>query len=225
MTKNTDGTGPTPGQTLVYYIGVGGARVADTTEASTSPCTSRCFWLLVRDRGLAPDRCICPSSGQTAAADPNPMLFHDFPSGKNLSYGIQVPFGSKGKPTTEREIRMPLLADRGWFGAAQETGLPSPGDPVGVSAAKPPRGWRRWNSPNHGGPGNGEGQNVMFADFHAEFDKRPLAGIDLGNIYTSWAAANANEEQRVRSEMEKPIGGRRPGYVAPYGDTDTVIYP
>jgi prepilin-type processing-associated H-X9-DG protein len=36
------------------------------------------------------------------------------------------------------------------------------------------------NSKNHGG----NGQNVLFADWHVEFARTPLCGIRLENIYT-----------------------------------------
>lgn len=43
--------------------------------------------------------------------------------------------------------------------------------------------WRRGNSPNHGGRGNGEGQNVYAIDGSARFEKKPCVGIDNDNIY------------------------------------------
>lgn len=43
--------------------------------------------------------------------------------------------------------------------------------------------WRRGNSPNHGGRGNGEGQNVYAIDGSAKFEKKPCVGIDNDNIY------------------------------------------
>ena len=43
--------------------------------------------------------------------------------------------------------------------------------------------WRRGNSPNHGGRGNGEGQNVFAIDGSARFEKKPCVGIDNDNIY------------------------------------------
>ncbi len=75
-----------------------------------------------------------------------------------------------------------------------------------------------FNSPNHGGFTEGEGQNVLFADFHVDFDKRPLSGVALDNIYTRWnSAAAPNVNDRVQ--------GMTGTNFAPYGDTDTLIYP
>ena len=43
--------------------------------------------------------------------------------------------------------------------------------------------WRRGNSPNHGGRGNGGGQNVFRVDGSASFKERPCVGVDNDNIY------------------------------------------
>ncbi len=41
-----------------------------------------------------------------------------------------------------------------------------------------------FNSPNHGGRGDGNGQNVGRADGSVDFVRKPLAGIDGDNIYS-----------------------------------------
>ena len=43
--------------------------------------------------------------------------------------------------------------------------------------------WRRGNSPNHGGRGNGGGQNVFRVDGSASFKERSCVGVDNDNIY------------------------------------------
>ena len=43
--------------------------------------------------------------------------------------------------------------------------------------------WRRGNSPNHGGRGNGQGQNVYKIDGSSKFQEKPCVGIDNDNIY------------------------------------------
>ena len=47
-----------------------------------------------------------------------------------------------------------------------------------------PKDWRPFNSANHGGQSNGEGQNALYADGHSSFLRTPLGGIDSDNIYT-----------------------------------------
>ena len=43
--------------------------------------------------------------------------------------------------------------------------------------------WRRGNSPNHGGRGNGGGQNVFRVDGSSSFKERSCVGVDNDNIY------------------------------------------
>ncbi len=47
-----------------------------------------------------------------------------------------------------------------------------------------PEDLKPFNSPNHGGRGDGEGQNVGRADSSVDFVRKPLAGIDGDNIYS-----------------------------------------
>ncbi len=52
---------------------------------------------------------------------------------------------------------------------------------------------RRGNSPNHGGRGNGEGQNVYQIDGSSKFQTKPSVGIDNDNIYLRQGAADAGD--------------------------------
>jgi len=99
-----------------------------------------------------------------------------------------------------------------------------------------PKAWKPFNSNNHGGLQNGEGQNCLFGDGHANFERTPAVGIDSDNIYTlmtdkpSWNDPTATNR----------IHGELPGEAAPppypgqqafgsaanqYSSTDSLIYP
>jgi hypothetical protein len=123
----------------------------------------------------------------------------------------------KGQPSSNSDQRMPLAADKGPFGLALEMGKPNPGAPT-VPASASQDDWRKWNSPNHGS----EGQVILYADSHAEFQTRPTAGIRNDNIYTRWTGSagfiEANES--ARSQGVPPTGRE-----TPWSDTDTLIYP
>ncbi len=54
----------------------------------------------------------------------------------------------------------------------------------GLTEDSTPDRWKRFNSPNHGGQGQGAGQSVLYPDAHAQFNKTPLGGVDSDNIYT-----------------------------------------
>ncbi len=215
------------------YLGIGKnppGRTVVTQTNSLVVSTSRCFWMLIRDGATAPKQFICPSSDQTANQDTDPMLYYDFLQASELSYGIQVPFGGNGKPTTDRDPRMPLAADRGPFSPSLEKATPDTSSAQTLETALQsltsgdvPDSWKRFNSPNHGGQGDGEGENVLYSDFHVEFVKKPIEGIGYDNIYTRWEAATGSttEVQRVRGRMSQPSWGN----AAPFGDNDSVIYP
>jgi prepilin-type N-terminal cleavage/methylation domain-containing protein len=153
------------------------------------------------------------------------------------SYGYQVPFGKIGRPNPSVDQDMALVADKGPFGAVLDGGKTAPSELYDGSATawgtntKPnssssPDDWRKWNSPNHGGLGDGEGQNVMYPDGHADFTMNPLAGAAKDNIYSRWASDNATTyENRVLGNRPGETNGSSITRFAPNGATDTLIYP
>lgn len=60
--------------------------------------------------------------------------------------------------------------------------------PDGLNERSTPDQWKRFNSPNHGGLGQGRGQNMLYPDGHAEFLTKPLGGVDLDNVYTQMSS-------------------------------------
>jgi len=177
--------------------------------------------MLVRENATAPGQFICPSSDDMKNNDPDPLLFYDFAGPKECSYGIQVPYGTMGRPSGDRDPAMPLAADKGPWGMVVEQGgtFPNP-TTISLTDANGPDEWRKYNSSNHGQQGDGEGQNVLFADYHCEFAKRPIVGIGNDNIYLSWPSAVPT----VAQTMQMRTFTARQQW-APFGDTDSFIYP
>ncbi len=62
-------------------------------------------------------------------------------------------------------------------------------DPLvdGLNEKSTPDLWKKFNSPNHGGLGQGRGQNMLYPDNHADFLTKPIGGVDSDNIYTRMA--------------------------------------
>lgn len=124
----------------------------------------------------------------------------DFSGYDTLSYAAQLPFGPAGRepkrarPLETLYVRFALVADKGPYYADGGPGLAGTrtrrdklsglAPPNWSDAQKalnaPSQDWRPFNSRNHGG----EGQNVGYADGHAEFQRWPIAGADNDNIYT-----------------------------------------
>lgn len=201
-------------------------------RGSTRLSVTRAFWLLVRSGDVFVKQYICPSSGEGPDQTEDVDAYYDFELYENVSYGMQVPFGPRNtRARSSLGASVPVLADKGpWY-----YDVPVPdwqGRPLSPESS--PADWRFANSPNHGGPGEGQGQNIVFADGHGEFLKTPLAGLEHDNIYTVMAdhASDAGRWFGVTPHLLVPFNyGPFPGQntygpnVSDYAATDTLIYP
>lgn len=215
----------------------------DTVNTPTvAVSTTRAFWYLIRSGASSPKSFICPSSEDSANPEDNPQDYWDFGTGDNIaiaavtvpqsdvkgykqvSYGYQVPYGKNGRPSPNVDQDMALVADKGPYSGVLEAGKTAV-DPLvatAVSSTSAPDDWKKWNSPNHGGQGDGEGQNVMYNDAHADFVMTPLAGAGKDNIYTRWGALpNTGYNDRVLGMAPTAANHK----LAPWGNTDSLIYP
>ncbi len=208
---------------------------------STAVSTTRAFWMLVRSGDVTVNQFVCPSSGDDPDETENLELYYDFEERGNISYGYQVPFGPRDtQPREGADNRQVLSADRGpWYagGNGGSWGVSSVGFPTGVGPNDSPKAWRQFNSPNHGGRANGEGQNCLFADGHVSFERTPIVGIDSDNIYTvitdDWGQPGNPNVIHGDTPHDAPTAGTGPypgqdalgqgagNYVA----TDSLIYP
>ena len=234
----------------VYSIAKMTGNLATSSPTSSHP--SRSLFLLVVGNQSTPGQFICPSSGDTeddlrnrgtdaagatggeAAAQPGRNRF-DFRGYPYLSYGYQVPYGRRGKPNQKLDVRMIVSADKGAYYAAgaEHTGTQTtpdalsgvipPGTTFGSDVAtilrKSNDDWRPYNSQNH----NGEGQNMLFVDGHADFSRRPIAGVNNDNIYT---AMNTNG---FTNQLDSLLGaipnGTTSNQLNALTNTDTYIVP
>jgi len=220
------------------------AANATLTQASTV----RNLWTLVRQGGSTPGSFLCPSSDDQKNSEDNPQDYWDFGQGDSItegtpgslqgtgvtawqngwsqcSYGYQVPYGMFGKPSAEGDQRAVLAADKGPFGASQlGDGQKSPNPDIALTnmtSISSPDDWRKYNSPNHGGYGDGEGQNVLYADSHADWANKPIAGPGNDNIYTQWANITPDVFGRVRGTPPTTSNKN----ITPWSNTDALIYP
>ncbi len=193
--------------------------------------TTRNPWTLIRSGHCSTGSFICPSSNDRKNIDNNPRNYWDFGSGDitgpvttaqadqfwhSVSYGYQVPYGKKGRPSSSLDPGMAIMADKGPYSAAIDAGLAAPLPLTNLS----PGDWGPWNSPNHGGQGQGEGQNVLYADGSVRFVNSPIVGVDQDNIYTQWSG-DLSDQSHYMIGNPPTAGGRQ----IPLGDTDSLIYP
>ncbi len=207
---------------------------------STALSTTRCFWMFVRAGDVTPKQFVCPSS-DAIPDDTNEIdRYYDFKSIGHISYGYQVPFGPNDTRATENsDTRLVVAADRGPFSALiEETNTTYTWPPEEeFDSATSPNEWKNWNSPNHGGRGAGEGQNLLFADGHVEFLRKPIVGVDQDNVYTLMTGPEpedrwiGDDPLNAATNWNGEPGGAWPGAFAFQdeggGDatTDTLIYP
>jgi prepilin-type N-terminal cleavage/methylation domain-containing protein len=223
--------------------------------ACTRVSTTRAFWYLIRSGASSPKSFICPSSDDQPNDEDNPQAFWDFgryestaenalptqspgnvpeTGWSQCSYGYQVPYGKIAKPNGDVDQDMALASDKGPYGTwidgkkGQNTILTQV---ISPNSSSGPDDWRKWNSPNHGGVGDGEGQNVMYPDGHVTFQTTPLGGTARDNIFTRWentqeAIGPTGDHYKNRVQGFKPTesitSNQNP---APYGLTDSLIYP
>jgi prepilin-type N-terminal cleavage/methylation domain-containing protein/prepilin-type processing-associated H-X9-DG protein len=232
--------------TNVNFEGAMGANltVQLTSSNMTFVHPSRSVFILVSDSGIAAKQFTCPSAGDLEddmrikdgstdrACQPGIDRF-DFRGYPYLSYGYQNPFGMRARPSENLDSRVALMADKGPFFTAGSTdtsdghtpdawgpfapnydlSLPEVPDNITDILKADNEKWRIYNSRNH----SGEGENMLFADGHAEFMKRPCAGVNYDNVYSM---------QGMDRDLKGCVLGRTPSQnYGPLTHTDSVIIP
>jgi prepilin-type processing-associated H-X9-DG protein len=236
-------SGSPPSPTGVSFIGQMGADytvpVPESGASAVHP--SRSLFLLVIDGTCTPKQFMCPSSGDSEddlrntvggvqrASRPGVDRF-DFKGYPFLSYGFQFPFGRMAQPDERLDARVVLVADKGPFfkagtprsdGTVPDQIIGTPGSRLSIAGATQAaqllklgnKRWRPYNSRNH----NQDGQNILFADAHVEFVKKPIVGVNYDNIYTV-----QGPEYTLRDSM---LGHTPADKMGPFTDTDSVIVP
>jgi len=213
---------------------------SDTPErpavGSTEFSVTRVYWMLVRSGDVTVKQFVCPSSGDNEEPTEDIDFYYDFTEITNISYGYQVPFGPRDtQPREGTDNRQILAADKGPY-YLEGSGNPNwdvKGGGTLISLDDPPKLWRPFNSQNHGGQGNGEGQNCLFADGHASFHRIPAIGIDNDNIYTvitdDWSVHNGNiihgDTPHVVNTPPYPGEATFGNQKGQHSSTDSLIYP
>lgn len=210
-------------------------RLKWSNSATTTLSTTRAFWMIVRAGDNTPKQYVCPSSGDTTDPTEELDFYYDFYSLDHVSYGYLVCYGPNStRPGEGLDSRMIVAADKGPMLAVGLADVSDIGETQAVTLDSPPNEWRRFNSPNHGGRGAGEGQNCLYADGHASFERKPVVGVDSDNIYTMMDDGQdfTNADWRIRGVIPADaVGADRwyPGFdvfgAGQFASTDSLIYP
>jgi prepilin-type N-terminal cleavage/methylation domain-containing protein len=178
----------------------------DKTQTGDNNVTAS-FFLILKTQEITPEVFICPSSQGERAFGPGATKaladssnFPEIP--KNVTYSYACPFPSQTaitggwKFTNSLGSDYPMAAD---MNPGNDGG--PPGNTNAVTSVKYNDGkkaMQRGNSNNH----QNEGQNVVYADAHVEFQQTPFAGAPIppnggttyayrDNIFTSGPATRS----------------------------------
>jgi prepilin-type processing-associated H-X9-DG protein len=191
----------------------GGPKPNDVTAA---------LFLLIRAGDIKPSAFVCPATADTADQFGDPANAatdrSNFTSSQNLSYSYANPYPNAKAVAAGYKLDQNVDAT---FAVAADI---NPGTDALLKLNPDPNGFMvpmpTGNSPNHGG----DGQNVLFADGHVEYEKDPFCGEDNDNIYTYGTTGTTGMDLSHPNQQARPGGGI--GIVgSPVGPEDSVLLP
>ena len=202
-----------------FLTGAAATSVPGLNDVSAS------LFLLLRNEQIGSEVFTCPSSsaekwdfGGGANTAQNWVNFNNIV--KNLSYSYQNPFASTTAITFGFNMRNPDPT----FAISSDI---NPGrtvangsfNPVTIATNAPNSQMRNGNSSNH----DGDGQNVLYGDGHAEWQTNPFCGTQHDNIFTGrYGKSTPASPNPFISGGELNINLASS---APYDATDSILLP
>ena len=163
----------------------GGAAQDPFTQGTKTNDIMSAIFLLIRTQDITPEVFNCPSSnaekdnyGSAAGASAQNKL--SFSGPKNLSYSFVNVYPSANavnngyKVNTTVGAEFAICADINPAGSTTYNGL------ITAMETSSQATMQKANSPNH----QGQGENVLYGDGHAEFQQNPFCGSKRDCIYT-----------------------------------------
>ncbi len=205
------------------------------------------LFLLVREADVSPKSFVCRSSDEKPYDGKNERNLElvelwDFgiyvpasewsksgPRG-HVSYSYQIPYDVLGTgsfffpPDAIGPAGMVLMADRNpWFEPSLDDATAGPDDYLGKINIIDWDHVDKWRNSLVGNslPHNREGQNALFNDGHAEFEKRPDIGYENDNIYTHLPGSGPWNETNRRQGVA--VADRAPGSDFAHSNRDTFL--
>jgi hypothetical protein len=203
------------GATIIPDVTNGGFDSRDPFKSNSkvpANCVPSALFLLLRTEDINVGVMNCPSSAATPdnfgggdRSIPDRSNFSYLK--KNLSYSLANPYPDDG--AVAKKYRWAISALPVGFALAADLNPGNAGgsDVLSVTPNSLSAEMRKANSKNHGG----DGQNILFADVHVEFDINPFVGAGHDNIYCrGMGGPDAAKEDIVNS---------------PTGQGDSVLLP
>jgi len=172
-----------------------------TCTALVEGSPTRAFWMLVRNGDMTTKQFNCPSSNDQEDTTNIIEKYYDFEGWGSVSYGYQIPYGGHSAvPNQNLSPTTVLVADKGPNSEPERGDIGGGGSTNPTTGAKnvldekflilKPEQLKDWNSPNHGGQNQGEGQNAGKNDGSVAFSRRPDVGNRFDNIYNKGPGLN-----------------------------------
>jgi prepilin-type processing-associated H-X9-DG protein len=172
------------------------------------------LFLAMKTQDLTSEVFVCPSDLRADPLQGNVQQMSNWPGRKNLSYSYQNPYPSPAAVKAGFKLNFTLSSD---FAIAADM---NPGGPT-MTQLTPSAGriqMMKGNSNNH----NADGQNVLYADGHVEFQTSPFCGMarpkepspNRDNIYTAGGPS-----------ARDPVGPTPVILSAPMDERDSILLP
>ena len=163
-------------------------------------------FLLILNEEIGPDVFTCPTARAIAATQPSdvadPKTDCNFSEPGQLDYSFVNVY--PGEAAVDAGYKIDTMAP-GEFAVAADIN-PGVDELLTTTRNADAEAMKKINSPNH----EGDGQNVLYADGHVEFQQHPFCGMDRDNIYTFGPAGDAEHSGIIGS---------------PTGPGDSVLLP
>jgi prepilin-type N-terminal cleavage/methylation domain-containing protein/prepilin-type processing-associated H-X9-DG protein len=207
-----------PNSTAIV-AGVQNATIADPFAAGTANCVTSSFFLVLKTQDLTSEVFVCPSSsaeratftvggiGGATGLQNYSNFYHQRPISTVLSYSYIVPFPTQQARNAGFKLNVTLSSDFAICGdlnpgnAGGTTGNVDKVTGIPYNAARSIM--QNANTNNH----NGEGQNILYADGHVEFQNTPFCGMIInqgGNTYRDNVYAPTSGTTRSNDGNESP---------------------
>jgi prepilin-type N-terminal cleavage/methylation domain-containing protein/prepilin-type processing-associated H-X9-DG protein len=220
------------------YFNTGSATIATSNEmatstaagvpfgtAATANCVTSSFFLVMKTQDLTSEVFICPSSSAERENFPQSggvQSYNNWPAARpsdTLSYSYIVPFPTTNARNAGFKLNFTLSSDFA-IGADMNPGNePASGSQrdqvTTVTYGDTRTNMQAANTNNH----NGDGQNVLYADGHVEFQSTPFCGM----IINSGTVTYRDNIYTAMTDRANSGGGTLAG--GPNDEKDTVVLP
>lgn len=182
------------------------------------------MFLLIRTQDITPEVFVCPSSndekdtyGTTAGVSAQWKVTFSAP--KNLSYSMANPYPDANAVNNSYKLNATTGAEFAIAGDKNPAGAPNYTGLTTATETSSSKDMQLANSPNH----QGQGENVLYGDGHAEFQQNPFCGSKRDCIYTA-SPVNAANPGQVTTNKQAPSKGGTTNCM-PTWSGDSVLLP